>query len=544
MRCRLLIGLAITLLGPAAFGAGRDSRLADAAQHSDAGALRSLLNQRVDVNGAQADGSTALHWAVLRDNLELTNQLLDAGANSWAATRYNITPLSLACTNGNAAVIERLLKAGADANGTSEKGETMLMTASLTGKVDAVKVLLAHGADVNAKEPFKGQTALMFAASEGNTAAAAMLLEFGAQVKVKSTKGNTALLFAVRNAQVYTVETLLAHGANVNDVAPDGTTALNMAVLNAYFEMASVLLDHGANPNAVDARGSTLHILAWLRKPGSDGAVGVGQLARSTPVPVGKITALELAKALLQHGANPNARIAWKEGKFDPEGGRARNPVDINIGRHFLSYAGATPFYIAARSGDAAMMRVLADGGGDPKLGTEAGITPLMVAAGLDAWPGESPGPFTGVSEAERLEAVKLAVELGNDVNGHSDFAPFPMKGDAHYTLLYYPLNMEEVADKGLGDPRWTGCTPLISAVVSDQPSIVQYLVDHGAKLDAQTKLGWTPLMVAERGVFFANSKKDYPRAAEIIRKAMIERGLLAPGQATDTASDSAAPAK
>jgi ankyrin repeat protein len=410
--------------------------------------------------------------------------------------------------------------------------------------VDAVKVLLAYGANVNAREPFKGQTALMFAASEGNTAAAAMLLEFGAQIKAKSTKGYTALLFAVRNAHIDTVETLLAHGANVNDVAPDGTTALNMAVLNAYFELASVLLDHGANPNAPDARGSALHTLAWLRKPGSDGAVGVGQLARSTPVPVGKTTALELAKALLQHGANPNARIAWREGKFDPEGGRARNPVDINIGRHFLSYVGATPFYIAARSGDAPMMRVLADGGADPKLGTEAGITPLMVAAGLDAWPGESPGPFTGVSEAERLEAVKLAVDLGNDVNAHSDFAPFPMEGDAHYTLLYYPLNMPEVADKGLGDPRWTGCTPLISAVVSDQPSIVQYLVDHGAKLDAQTKLGWTPLMVAERGVFFANSKKDYPRAAEIIRKAMIEHGLLAAGQATDTASDSAAPSK
>jgi len=137
MRCRLLIGLAIILLGPAAFGAGRDSRLADAAQRSDVAALRSLMNQHGDVNGVQADGSTALHWAVLHDNIELTNQLLDAGANAKAATRYNITPLSLACTNGNATIIERLLKAGADPNGTSEKGETMLMTASLTGKVDA-----------------------------------------------------------------------------------------------------------------------------------------------------------------------------------------------------------------------------------------------------------------------------------------------------------------------------------------------------------------------------------------------------------------------
>ena len=532
MCTKVVNGLSIVVLTMAALGASpRDSRLADAAQRSDVNAIRSLLNQHADVNGVQADGSTALHWAVLHDDLKLTDQLLAAGANVKAATRYNFTPLSLACTNGDAAIVERLIKAGADPNATSANGETALMTASLTGKTDAIKVLLSHGANVNVKEPFKGQTALMFAASEGNTAAAAMLVEFGAQVKARSTKGYTALLFAVRNDHIETVKMLLDHGGNVNDVAPDSTSALNMAVLNAYFELASVLLDRGADPNAPDARGSALHTVAWLRKPGSDGAVGVGQLSRSTPIPEGNVTALELAQALLKHGANPNARITWNEPRFDPEGGRARNPVDINIGRHFLSYTGATPFYIAARNGDAPLMRILADAGADPKMPTKAGITPLMVAAGLDAWPGESPGPFTGVSEAERLDAVKLAVELGNDVNAHSNFSDFPITGDPKYTLLYYPLNMADVANKGLGDPRWNGVTPLISAVVSDQPSIVKYLVDQGAQLDAKTQLGWTALLVAENGAFFANSKKDYPKAAEIIRKAMVQRGLLAADQ-------------
>jgi hypothetical protein len=135
---------------------------------------------------------------------------------------------------------------------------------------------------------------------------------------------------------------------------------------------------------------------------------------------------------------------------------------------------------------------VLVEGGADPKLATQAGITPLMVASGLDYWQGESPGPFTGVPEADRLEAVQLALELGNDINAHADFGDYPMVGDTDYTLLYYPTNIDDLVDKGVGDPRWSGSTALVGAVVSGQASIVQFLVDHGAQVDAKTKLGWT----------------------------------------------------
>ncbi len=424
-------------------------------------------------------------------------------------------------------LIRHLLKAGADPNGTSEEGQTALMTAALTGKADAVKVLLAAGAKVNEKEPYKGQTALMWAASEGNADAAAMLIEFGADVKAKSSAGFTPLLFAVRNAHIEAAQVLLDHGANVNDTAPDGTSALNMAIVNAYFEVASVLLEHGANPNATDPRGSALHALAWMRKPGADGAAGVGNTAKGTPIPIGKVDSLDLAKALLKHGANPNFRIDWKEARFGKEGGTAKNPPNIDLGRHYLSYVGATPFYVAAKNGDAPLMRVLAEAGADANMGTKAGVTPLMAAAGLDYWEGESPGPFTGVTEPERLDAVKLAVELGNDINAHADFGDYLMTGAPDYTLLYYPLNIDDLLDKGVGDPRWSGSTALIGAVVSGQPSILQFLVDHGAQLDAKTKLGWTPLMVA-RGVFFANAKKEFPPAEAILKKAMAERGLLA----------------
>jgi ankyrin repeat protein len=500
-----------------------DHNLIAAAKSNDANRVRTLLSQSADVNVTEPDGSTALHWAVLRDNIEIADLLIAAGANVKAATRYTITPLSIACTNGDAAMIDRLLKVGADPNAATEEGQTALMTASRNGNFDAVKLLLSRGAKVNEKEGFRGQTALMWAASEGNASAAEMLIEFGAQVPAKSNNGSTALLFAVRNGHIAAAETLLKHGANVNDSAPDGTSALNMAIVNAYFELASVLLSHGADPNATDPRGSALHILTWLRRPGADGAAGVGNTPHGPPPQTGNVTAIELAKSLLEHGANPNSRIEWKEKRFDKEGGTTKNPPDIQLGRHLLSYVGATPFYMAAHNGDVAYMRLLVEHGADPKIPTRAGITPLMAAAGLDYWEGEAPGPFTGVPETERLEAVKLALSLGNDINAHADFGNYPMTGDTSYTLLYYPLNMDELMDLGVGDPRWSGSTPLIGAVVSGQPSIVQFLIDRGADPRAQTKLGWTPLAVSE-GVFFANAKKEFPEAAKIIKKAIANQ--------------------
>lgn len=476
--------------------------------------------QRVDVNAARADGFTALHTAAQLDDIKRVEALLAAGANATATSRYNVSPLYLAALNGNAAIIERLLNAGADANGTAYEGQTMLMTAARSGRADAVRLLLTRGAKVNAIEPYRRQTALMWAAAEGNTEAAAILIEAGADLTAKSAGGLTPFLFAVRNAHPGTADLLLKHGANVNDIAADGSSALSMAVVNAYYELASMLLDRGADPNITDPRGSPLHTVAWLRKPGSDGAAGVGGVPQGTPVPTGKVTARALAQKLLDKGANPNARIDWQEPTFGKEGGTARNPPNIRLGRHLLSYIGATPFYVAAKNGDAPLMRLLAEHGADPKMPTKAGITPLMVAAGLDYWEGESPGPFTGVTEAERLEAVKLAIDLGNDVNAHANFGDYRMQGDVDYTLLYYPHNIDQLLNLGVGDPRWSGSTPLIGAIMSGQASIVQYLIDRGADPTAKTVLGWTPLRVAE-GVFCCNAKKEFPAAAAILKKAL-----------------------
>lgn len=515
MSCRWL-----SLLVAAGTLSAAGTPLIDAVKQQDLAAARARIAAHADIDAAEADGFTALHWAAQRNNPQLVDLLIAAGANVKAVSRYRVTPLYLACNNGNAAIVERLLTAGASPYEISLEGQTALMTAAATGNPEVVRLLLKRGADPNAVDPFRGQTALMWAAAEGNAAAIEELIEFGAHLDTKSKSGFTPLLFAVRNAHIDAVSALLKHGANVNDVAPDGTNALNMAVVNAYFELASVLLDAGADPNMPDPRGSALHTIAWLRKPGTDGAAGVGNTPHGPPPPTGNLSALDLAKKLLAKGANPNVRIDWKEPRFGKEGGTARNPPNIQLGRHFLSYRGATPFYIAAKNGDYQYMRVLLDAGADGKIPTLAGITPLMVAAGLDYWEGEAPGPFAGVSEAERLEAVKLAIAAGNDVNAHADFGDYPMTGDTDYTLLYYPHNIDDLLDLGVGDPRWNGSTPLIGAIISDQPTLVQYLLDHGARPDTKTKLGWTPLMVAE-GVFFANAKKEYPAAAELIRKAL-----------------------
>ena len=202
-----------------------------------------------------------------------------------------------------------------------------------------------------------------------------------------------------------------------------------------------------------------------------------------------------------------------------------KNPPLIQLGRHYLTYIGATPFYIAAHNGDTAYMRLLAEHGADPKKPNVLGVTPLIVASGLDYWEGEAPGPFTGCSEAERIEAVKLALDLGNDINTHADFGDYMMEGDPKYLLLYYPLNMDQLIGKVQGDPRWSGSTALHAAVVSGQAGIVKFLIEHGAQVDSKTKLGWTPLMMAE-GIFFANAKKEFPAAAAILKQAMVERGL------------------
>jgi ankyrin repeat protein len=495
-----------------AYGAAPATSLADAAQKGDRLAVRALLQRQVNPNTPTTDGTTPLFWAVQNDDTEMVDLLLKAGADAKAANRYGATALYVACQNGNPAIVDRLLKAGADANAALPEGETALMTAARTGKVETVKLLLAHGAKASAQEQWRGQTALMWAAAENHTEAVQTLIEAGADLKARSNGGFTPLLFAVRAGRIETVRALLAKGADPNETiqgvarpaAPmsaqasaaaaangnaaggrlsansadplatlfqvfntgsratgrtgPGTNALVMAIMNGHFELASELIDHGADPNAEGPGWSALHQLAWTRRPPI-------QHGLPPPVVTGKIDSLELARKLLEKGANPNARMT-------------KEPSDG--ARNIMNRLGSTPFLQAAKLGDVPYMKLLLEYKADPMLKTNEGATPLMAAAGVGIWhTGESAG-----TNAEAFEAVKLAQELGNDVNA----------ADAN------------------------GDTALHGAALRGSKEIVQFLVDKGAKIDAVNKIGWTPWIIAD-GVFYPNTyNRELDTAALLLK--------------------------
>jgi ankyrin repeat protein len=461
-----------------------------------------------DVNASQPDGTTPLHLAAEREDVPLVQKLIAAGANVGAQNRYGVAPLFVAASTGNAAIITALLGAGADPNTTAGLGETALMAAARTGRVDAIAALLARGAGVNAQETWRNQTALMWASVEGHADAISELLRAGADVKARSVGDFTALMFAVRGGHLEATRRLLAGGADVSDAAPDGTRVLTMAIVNAHYELAALLLEKGADPNAADPRGSALHALSWMRNP--------GYAAAPPRTPTGAVDSLDLARSLLVRGAKPNLRVTWKEVPFDRDLGTVRSPASISIGRNWMSFVGATPFFIAAKGADIALMRLLIEHGADPSIPTVQNATPLMAAAGLGFWDGESPGPESGIPESQALEAVKLCIELGNSVNAATDYGDIAIVGDPQVLLRRHPLNLAEYADQGLGDMRWGGSTALHGAALRGADSIVRYLVDNGARVDAPNKLGWTPLTVAN-GVFVANTEKRWPSTVALL---------------------------
>ncbi|WP_428100010.1 ankyrin repeat domain-containing protein [Candidatus Rariloculus sp.] len=494
--------------------------LIDAVADNDAAVVRVMLDEGADVNAREADGTTALHTAARLGAVETAGLLIGAGAELDAATRYGVTPLALAAANGSPEFVARLLDAGADPNTMSREGQTVLMGAALNGTPATIQRLLQSGADVNATEQFRGQTALMWAAAKGNTNAVAALVAAGADISAESRAGFTAFLFAVRQDRIGAARKLLDLGADVEDKAPDGTSALNVAMVNAYYDLASLLLDFGADPNVPDPRGSALHTLAWLHKPGSTwDAAALSSEPETAPRPLGRLSALDIGRKLLEFGADPDFRIDFEEQRFTKGLGTTRNLPGLMLGRHYLSYRGATPLYVAARNGDYRLMELLVEFGADATIPTLSGVTPLMAAAGLDYYEGETPGPFVGVPEAERLRAVKLAHELGNDIDARTDFGDYEMVGSARFTLLTYPENFDELVHLGVGDFRFDGMSAIHGAVISNQPTILRYLIDQGADVNAMNRLGWTPYMMTQ-GLFLANARKDFPVAAQMLLEA------------------------
>ncbi|MCS7023323.1 MAG: ankyrin repeat domain-containing protein [Bryobacteraceae bacterium] len=459
--------LLLALLATTFRAAEGADKLADFAERRDYQRLRALLDNRSDVNAAQPDGSTALHWAAYQDELEMARLLLEAGANPNARNRYGVTPLWIAASNGNGEMVALLLDSGADANQTSPGGETVLMMASRTGSLSAVKALLARGAEVSAQEPQYGQTALMWAAAEGHVPVVEALLAAGADFRTNTRLGFSALLFAVREGHLGVVRALLGAGADPNEVVTPtaaakradggrgprpGTSALILAVTNAHYEVASALLDAGADPNHSGPGYTALHAITHTRKPG-------GGDNDPPPQGSGSMTSLELVRKLAAKGANLNARMTRK----------------INFGLTSLNTLGATPFLLAAKTADAELMRLLAELGADPTIPNADDSNAVIVAAGLGT---RSPGEDAGTEE-EVLEALQVALDLGLDINAVDRNGETAMHGAAYKNL----------------------------------PAVVEFLAKKGARIEVwnrPNKYGWTPLRIAE-GYRFGNFKPSPP---------------------------------
>jgi ankyrin repeat protein len=492
--------------------------------------------QGIDVGAGTPDGTTALHWAVRGDNVQAVDLLLGLGASATAANRYGVSPLALAVENGNLAIAERLLRAGADARGTIHGGEPLILTAARTGDAAVIRLLLEHGADVKASEATRGQTALMWAAVGNNVDAIHVLLEAGADLQARAhgpkefpdwarkeieartlaeSRGaggpnrgggrprSTALaryfdrvdeltpfLFAVRHGRIEAAMALLDAGADVNDtIAKDGTSALVLACANAHYELAALLLARGADPNGAAQGWSALHQIARNR--------GLSRGRHPHPVMTGNLDPLTLVEKLLIAGADVNAKMT-----------RAFNG-DNERGR-FITL-GATPLVLAGKAFDHELMRLLGANGADIHGTNDNRTTALMAASGVESeWVGEDTGPHE-----DALEALKVALELGGDVNG---------------------VNHE-------------GDTPLHGAAYIGAPAVAQMLIDLGGRLDARNTVGngrfcwleevkrqnptlcmdWTPLTVAlgrRQGFNLFEGDRHSNEAAVVIRRAMKARGI------------------
>ena len=406
--------VAAGLAGASLIAADADRRLLDAVRAQDGTQVRALLSGRVDVNVRADDGSTPLLWAAHWNDVGVATALVRAGADANAANQFGMTPLSRACTNASADMVELLLKAGAKADTPISTGETPLMTCAATGAAAAVKMLLARGAAVNAAEPAQHQTALMWAAAERHPDVVSQLIEAGADPRARTKKGFTALHFAAREGDIESVTRLLAARVDVNLLSvPEtaaagrgvayqstlsaGSTPLLVATMRGHVPMALYLLDHGAAPDAGDAGLTPLHWAAGTWEGGvSNPVYGFSDPMSGIP---NRRERLQLIKALLAHGANPNARMT-------------KRPF---IGGGYEDAAGATPFLLASAAADVEIMKMLLAAGADPKLVTDTKATAVMAVAGLNRSVGES-----ALTEPQVLAAAKLLFDLGADARGET----------------------------------------------------------------------------------------------------------------------------
>lgn len=446
-------------------------------------ALISALEAKADVNVVQADGTTALHWAAYHDRADIVTLLLAVDAKADAENRYGITPLLLACQNGSENIVRALLEHGADANAKQRGGESALMIASRTGKPGAVRALIEKGAKIDAEDR-TGQTALMWAAAEGHAKVIELLIQNGAEIKRRLKSGFTAFLFAAREGKSATVKTLLRHGADVKDAivtedkpggrdAPNGTSAVLLAMENGHFELAMEIIKAGADPNDIRSGFTALHTLTWVRKPPR----GDDEAGQPPPETHGRLSGLDFIREIVAAGADVNALSS-------PEA-KSRILTHINIKK-------ATPFFLACKTADLPMMKLLHELGADPHRANPDGSTPLMAAAGLGC---NAPDEDAG-TEDECVAACEYLIGLGADVNA---------------------------VDRN-------GHTAMHGAAFKSLPKVAKLLAAHKARIEVwnrKNNKGWTPLLIAQ-GFRPGNFKPSVP-TIDAISEIMLASNVQPP---------------
>ncbi len=525
------------------------SVVADAAMNRDAAAVRTLVRAGGDVNGAQGDGMTALHWAATYGDQELTEVLLYAGANVKATSRLGrFTPLHVASQGGFGAIVKVLVERGAEADAATTTGATPLMLAAQSGNVAAVTALLEAKADVNAVEKTNGQTPLMFAAAFDRADVVTLLLARGAKAATTSKVvdlaaltqegptepqgapqnparngtgtistgggrapeaaaaparpapaarpadvagatrpfryneligaqgGLSALHFAARQGATAAAHALIEHGADVNLRSPgDATTPLLIATLNGHFDLAKYMLDHGADPNLVSRAGAGALYAAlnvqWAPKAAYPQPRSYLQQ---------RTTYLDLMTALLDKGADPNARLTrkvWYSGyNFDQSG---------------VDEIGATAFWRAAYASDVAAMRLLVARGADPNIPS---VRPAERSRGLDGV-GElrdtsnlAPVPVGGPG-IPPLQAV-AGVGYGKGFAGNSHvFAPAGMMPAVKYLVEEIGVDVNAV--------DYEGNTVIHHAASRGDTEMIKYLVAKGADVTRVNRAGQTTIDLA-----------------------------------------------
>jgi ankyrin repeat protein len=473
------VGILVLTLTVTGWAADSDREVLDGAKAGQIELVRAALARRSGgVRAREVDGTTALHWAVRADAVDIARLLLRSGADVNSANRYGVTPLALAAINGNAAMIELLIEAGADVRSAAREGQTALMTAARTGNPAAVRALLDAGADVNAAERWLGETALMWAAANNHHDAVTVLADYGADLDARSAlstiptlqaagiglitmelpKGGwTALMYAAREGALDSTRALASEGADLNAAGPDGITPLMLAIINGHYDVASALIDAGADPNRTDHSGMTalyaavdMHTPVWMQ-------------GRPDARPSGALDETDVVRSLIAHRAQLNATLTA------PLLQRNHTAGDAGLGQ------GATVLMRAAKSGDADMIRLLLDHGADPLLVLANRTTALMLAAGMTWRDGGGAFPTRDrATDAGSLATIDLLLARGVDINAVND----------------------------------AGDTALHGAVQRGSVAIIQALAARGASLEARNKQGRTPLDAAlsrrERGAAVA----------------------------------------